>query len=74
MLFVAKYTAKEENEFGEAINIAEFTRLLNALIVLNFVCHISVRLIVMSCDEPMALYAANSTVTYVTSTVHVQCV
>ena len=65
---------KGENVFGEAINIAEFTRLLNAHIVLTFVCHISVRLFVMPCDEPMALYAANSTVTYVTNTVHVQCV
>ena len=48
---------KEENVFVEAINIAEFARLIIALVLLTFVCHISVRFIAMPCDDPMALYA-----------------
>jgi len=56
------------------MNIVEFARLIISIIPLTFVYHISVRLIVMPCDEPMALCAANSTVTYVTSTVHIQYV
>ena len=74
MLFVAKYTTEGRKCVLKSMNIVEFARLIIALIVLNSVCHISVRLIAMSCDEPMALYAAISTVTYVTSTVHIQCV
>jgi len=46
----------EENVFVEAINIAEFARLIIAIILLTSVCHISVRFIVMPCDDPMALY------------------
>ena len=44
--------------FVEAISITEFARLIIALNLLTFVCHISVRYIVMFCDDPMAFYAA----------------
>jgi len=74
MLFVAKYTTEGRKCVLKSMNIVEFARLIISIIPLTFVYHISVRLIVMPCDEPMALCAANSTVTYVTSTVHIQYV
>jgi len=72
MFFVAKYTTEGRKCVLKSMNIVEFAGLIISIIPLTFVCHISVRLIAMPCDEPMALYAAKSTVIYVTSTLHIQ--
>ena len=74
MFLLQNTRQKDENVFVKSMNIAEFARLIISNFPLTFVCHISVLLIAMPCDDPMSFYAAKSTVIYVTSTVHIQCV
>jgi hypothetical protein len=63
-----------ENVVVNAINLAQCSRLLIALSLLNLVCHISFQSIGMRYDDQWAVFALNSNAIYVTSLVHIQCV